>query len=156
MVSAEYERFLARHGYPPIDEAARFYREMFVEVWFAAGFHRFWRQWSPLAGFVCTRLYRILGGRRSHARATLAVFTISGLFHDLLLFLVAGGPQLRLTIAWIFFGVATLVSARFDRRLGFRTWPRPRRLVLNLALLAAGIGLGGFVQTSLLRIAAAA
>jgi hypothetical protein len=143
----EYLRVRGFESLSPLDAVHR----MLVECWFEAGFHRFWRLWSPLAGFALFRLYLLLGGRQRRVRAVFASFAVSGLaFHDVPLMIIFGEPIVVCTIAWLFYAGATLVSSRVSLSLPLPVWP-----VVNFALVATGLWLGVVGNSALLGAPAA-
>ncbi len=155
MVAITYAQYLSRRGISLAGNQLQVARQIFLVPWAAPGFHMFWRRWNPLFGFGLFRLYGSLGGDRNHIIATLAVFSLAGFIHDIVLTLLIGEPAIILTTAWIFFGAASLTSRAVAPRLGFRRWPWLALALLNLSLIAAGLALGGVAQRILLDPAAA-
>ena len=145
-----FRRYLARRGYDLQAGSGAFFRRMFLSAWAEPGFHRFWRVWNPLYGYCLFRLYLSLGGSRQRLLATVTVFVASGLLlHDLPVALIRGHVQVTVTAAFLGFAALTLLSRSAERLLGFPSWPRPAHVVLNLALVVAGLVFGAWVQGQL-------
>ena len=124
---------------------------MFLDCWAEPGFHRFWRVWNPLYGYVLFRLYRKLGGARRRFPLTLLVFTLCGLLsHDLPASLLAGRPLVTCTASFFLWGVLVALARLLDRPLAFATWPGALHVALNLALVVGGLLSGVAVQAWLL------
>ena len=82
----------------------------------------FWRRWSwPIHGWLMRYVYDFCGGPRHHVRATLAVFFISGVGHELLFFAVLGRATGHQMLFFLLNAPAVLASPaleRFARRHG--------------------------------------
>ena len=82
----------------------------------------FWRRWSwPIHAWLRQYAYLPAGGTRHHVRATLWVFLVSGLCHELLFFLVTGRVRGHQTLFFMISALGVLASPaleRFARRRG--------------------------------------
>ncbi len=151
MSGLTYAQYLARRGLS--GQAST--REVLLGPWSAPGFHLFWRRWNPHLGYLLFRTYVALGGGRHHALSSLVVFLLAGAAHDLVVPLLTGFPSIGVTVAFGFYWAASngcRIAGSFAR---FRRWPKSACVSLNLALVGAGLALGGVAQHAFLaRIAA--
>ena len=141
-----FAHYLQRRGFDLRDGTPAFLRRMFIDCWTEPGFHRFWRLWNPLYGYFLFRLYRGLGGSRRPVLATMVVFVFCGfVLHDLPVSLIRGRGSVACTVAFVFYGLATLVSRRLIRGAAIR-WPAWSCVVVNLGLVATGLIIGALAQ----------
>ena len=141
--AASYPEYLEARGYHASMPVLRMIRRMFLGCWWEPGFHNFWRAWNPVAGFFLYRLYHLLGGCQNRTLAVVASFLFSGfVFHDFPLMLLLQRPIIVCTSAWLFFALATLVSARLVP-LG---WAPATYVSLNAGLVTAGLLFGTWLN----------
>jgi hypothetical protein len=76
----------------------------------------FWRRWSwPIHGWLVRYVYHFNGGRRNHVRATLLVFLISGVGHELLFFAALGRATGHQMLFFLLNAPAVLASPALER-----------------------------------------
>jgi hypothetical protein len=120
---------------------------MFLDCWAEPGFHRFWRVWNPVYGYVLFRLYLYLGGPRRRVSLSLLVFALCGFVaHDLPVSLIVGRPLLVCTTAFFAWGILASAARFLDRPLAFASWPCGLHVVVNLVLVGGGLVAGAVVQ----------
>jgi D-alanyl-lipoteichoic acid acyltransferase DltB (MBOAT superfamily) len=117
-------------------------RRSFLECWAEPGFHRFWEVWNPGISYFVYRLYLRLGGQKRRDTATLIAFIVCGLAHDLIAWPFVWRWSWVVPTAFLFFGVLTVTSRRFESWLRQDRWPWLVNLAINLSLVILGFDLG--------------
>lgn len=142
MPAPSFAEFLAARGFDAKDRAG-FMRRMFVTAWGEPGFHRFWRIWNPLYGYVLFRLYVVLGGRRRPVLASLVVFLACGFFlHDLVVAVPTRKLSFTTTLSFAIFWLLASLSRALAGRLRQERWPRSANVALNVACILVGLASG--------------
>lgn len=101
----------------------------------------FWgRRWNLVVhDLVFRHVFLPLGGLRKPLRATLGVFVVSGLVHELFVLVALGHPSRYTGLMMLFFGlhgIAVMVQLAWDRGPGRRRhMARPLAVVLHLGWL---------------------
>lgn len=134
-----YNQYLLLRGYDPGASKLLILKRALVDSWSEPGFHRFWRVWNPGIGHLLYHLYLLLGGRRRRLLATLLVFVLCGIGHDLLVMLIFRRPFLAFTAAFTLFGLLAATSRRLEPLLRQESWPKPLNAGINLVFLAASV-----------------
>lgn len=134
-----YLRYLILRGYDPSSTKLAILKRSLVDSWSEPGFHQFWRVWNPGIGHLLYRLYLLLGGNRLRLIATLVVFTLCGLMHDVAVMLLFRRPFAAFTIAFLLFGTLSVVNRALEPVLRQDRWPNPVNAILNVFCLAASI-----------------
>ena len=148
-----FRQYLARRGYDLHASTGLFLRRMFLSAWAQPGFHRFWRVWNPVYGYLLFRLYLVLGGNRRRILSTITVFLFCGfMLHDLPISIIRGHIQVTITAAFFLFGVVTLLFQQAENRLGALQWPRVVHVICNFGVVGGGLLFGVWVQNWLIRI----
>jgi hypothetical protein len=76
----------------------------------------FWRRWSwPMHLWLYRYVYKPAGGKRHFVRAVLAVFLVSGLLHELLVYSAIGRVTGHQTMYFMISGLGVLASPALDR-----------------------------------------
>ncbi|MDP9176003.1 MAG: hypothetical protein M3O30_19375 [Planctomycetota bacterium] len=76
----------------------------------------FWRRWSwPMHIWLYRHVYIPVGGKPHHLRATLAVFTVSGILHEFIAALVIGRITGHQMIFFILSGIGVLASPSLEK-----------------------------------------
>ncbi|MGD8377684.1 MAG: hypothetical protein PVF68_16240 [Acidobacteriota bacterium] len=135
-----YRSYLRRRGFAAPD-GWTFVRRGFLEPWFQAGFHRFWRLWNPGLGFLTHALFRALGGARHAIPAKIATFALSGLAHGIIVLALLGWSW-TVPSTFMLFGLVSVASERLQPLLRQRRWPRLINLALNIALVLGCFDMG--------------
>jgi len=119
-----------------------FVRRSFIACWAEPGFHRFWRVWNPGISYFVYRIFVRLGGRKRRDRATVAAFLINGFLHNFVAFPFLWRWSWVLPIAFLFFGVITVLNRKAEPWLRQDRWPWLVNAVLNVGLVITGFDLG--------------
>lgn len=127
--------FSSLHDWP-------FARRAFLECWAEAGFHRFWQVWNPGISFFVYRLYRRLRKTLGRNAATVVAFVANGLVHNAVACPFIGRWSWTLPVAFLFWGVTTVLFRRLDAPFRLRQWPWPANVVVNVGLVCLGMHLG--------------
>lgn len=143
-----YDRYLILRGYDPSWSKLTILKRALVDSWGEPGFHRFWRVWNPGIGHLLYRLYLVLGGNRIGLVATMLVFTLCGLMHDVLVMLMFRRPFVAFTTAFVFSGVLTVTNRGLEPVLGQDRWPRLLNVFSNVFCL--GVSIYSAVQLQML------
>ena len=129
--------FYIKRGYKfPLEST-----DVLLRWWFLSfaqpGFHRFWRVWNPLLGYLLFLFYIILGGNKRPFLATFVVFTSCGfVFHDLLT--LKDIIELDTTISFMIWGVLCDLSRRYELHKTQEKWPWVVNVLVNASLLVCG------------------
>lgn len=152
-----FTQYLVRRGYALDRGALPLLKRMFLECWAEPGFHRFWRVWNPVYGYVLFGLYRALGGNKHRVPATLLTFACCGFFlHDLPVAFVVGRPLVSTTSAFLAFGAFALMNQRLVPRIKQKAWRRRANVLLNVTLVVCGLLLGVAVDYQARRLLSSA
>ena len=138
---ADYERFARMRGFRTFNDWP-YHRRGFLECWAAPGFHEFWRMWNPGIAYFVYRLYLRLGGRRHWVAPTIAAFGVCGLVHTLVVAPFLGRWSFSVIVAFLCFGVLTVVSRSLKRLLRQRRWPAWVNVLVNVGLVIGSFDLG--------------
>jgi hypothetical protein len=143
---ARFERsfraYAARRGFATVNDGP-FALRAFVLAWAEPGFHRFWRVWNPGISYFPYRVYLLLGGKDRWVLATLGAFVANGLAHNLLVL-----PFFRLWWSWtipvafLCFGILTVVSRLLGPWLAQERWPTLINVAVNVGLVCLSMNLG--------------
>jgi hypothetical protein len=134
-----YDRYLILRGYDASSTKLAILKRALVDSWIEPGFHKFWRVWNPGIGHLLFRLYLLLGGNRLRLVATMVVFAICGIAHDLTVMLIFRRPFVAFTMAFFLFGLLSVVNRSLESLLHQDRWPSLFNAVLNASCLAASI-----------------
>jgi hypothetical protein len=134
-----YERYLVLRGYDPASGTLVTLKRALVDSWGEPGFHRFWRVWNPGVGHLLYRLYLLLGGSRIRLTATMLVFALCGLVHDVLVMLIFRRPFAAFTTAFALAGILTVVNRSLEPLLHQERWPRLLNVLANVSCLGVSI-----------------
>ncbi len=121
--------------------------DVLLRWWFLSfaqpGFHRFWRVWNPLLGYLLFLFYVALGGNKRPFLASLVVFTCCGfVFHDLLT--LKDAIALDTTISFMVWAVLCDLSRRYHLHKIQEQWPWISNVLVNVLLLYFGKVVGSF------------
>jgi len=133
-----YNRYLALRGYDPFSNRLVILKRALLDSWGEPGFHRFWRVWNPGVGHLLYRLL-LIGGNRARSVATLLVFTLCGVLHDILVMLIFRRPFVAFTAAFLLSGVLAAGNRSLEPMLHQARWPRLLNVLTNASCLAASI-----------------
>jgi hypothetical protein len=134
-----YNQYLILRGYDPSSSKLIILKRALVDSWGEPGFHRFWRVWNPGIGHLLYRLYLVLGGNRIRLVATMLVFTLCGLVHDVLVMLMFRRPFAAFTAAFVFSGILAVINRSLEPILRQDRWPRLLNVFSNVSCLAVSI-----------------
>lgn len=134
-----YNRYLVLRGYAPSSNKLAILKRALFDSWGEPGFHQFWRVWNPGVGHLLYRLYLFLGGNRARLIATILVFILCGILHDVLVMLIFRRPFVAFTAAFLFSGVLTVGNRSLEPILHQERWPRLLNALINVSCLAVSI-----------------
>ena len=122
--------------------------DLLLRWWFLSfaqpGFHRFWRVWNPLLGYLLFLFYIALGGNKRPFIASFVVFTSCGfVFHDLLT--LKEVIALDTTISFMIWAVLCDLSRRYQLHKIQEKWPWIANVLINALLLVGGKEAGSFL-----------
>jgi hypothetical protein len=137
-----YRAYVKRRGYGDHLNDWPFFKRSFLTCWAEPGFHRFWRVWNPGIGYFVLRLYLALGGKRNRVMATLGAFEVCGIAHVLAVYPLLRRWSLVLPVAFLCFGILTLVSRGLEHVLSQDRWPTVANVVVNVGLVVASFDIG--------------
>jgi hypothetical protein len=137
-----YQHYLRRRGFGDHLHDWPFFLRGFLACWAQPGFHRFWQVWNPGIGYLTFRLYLAFGGRRQREGATLATFVLNGLVHTVVACPVFRRWSWTLIVAFLLFGILTILSRRFEPALRQERWPAIVNLAVNLGLIILSFDIG--------------
>lgn len=137
-----YLDYLQLRGYGGHLNDVFFVRRGFLECWLEPGFHRFWQVWNPGIGYFTYRLYLKLGGKDRQAAATMAVFLVNGLIHNLVGNLLTWSWDFPLPFTFSLCGGLTVLSRALDPYLQLERWPRAIHLALNVGCVLLAFDFG--------------
>jgi len=130
-----------------------FFKRLFIVSFCQQGFHRFWRIWNPFYGYFLFKLYRLMGGNRNKIFSTIFVFVFCGyVLHDLPIYLIFGKFGFVCTFAFLFYGVGSLIAAKFDRFFLFDKKYILINVSINVTLIISGNVLGRLLSNVVLKI----
>jgi hypothetical protein len=144
-----YDRYLLLRGYEPHWSKSQILKRALVDSWGEPGFHRFWRVWNPGIGHLLYHLYLAFGGNRKRTVATMLVFVLCGLMHDVLVMLIFRRPFAAFTIAFASSGILAVLNRSLEHRLRQDRWPRPLNALANLACLTISVSFAVQLQMHL-------
>ena len=115
--------------------------DVMLRWWFLSfaqpGFHRFWRVWNPLLGYLLFLFYIVLGGNKRPFMAGFVVFTSCGFFlHDLLT--LKEVIELDMTISFMIWAVLCDLSRRYQLHKIQEKWPWIANVLINALILVGG------------------
>jgi hypothetical protein len=146
---SSFRAYAARRGFSSINDAPFAWRA-FVSCWAEPGFHRFWRVWNPGISYFVHRAYVRLGGRKRWVFATLASFELCGLAHNAVALPFFGRWwSWTLPVAFLCFGIFTVLSRLLEAHLRQDRWPMPVNVTLNVLLVILGMDVGFRVEAIL-------
>jgi hypothetical protein len=134
-----YDQYLILRNFDPSAGKLVILKRALIDSWGEPGFHRFWQVWNPGVGYLLYRCYRWLGGYHHRLVATMAVFTLCGFLHDLMVMLIFRRPFMAFTAAFILFGGLALINRAVEPFLGQDRWPRWLNGIGNVGCLAVSI-----------------
>ncbi len=134
-----YDQYLILRGYDLSSSKLLVLKRALVGSWGEPGFHRFWRVWNPGIGHLLYRFYLALGDNRIRLAATMLVFTLCGLVHDVLVMLIFRRPFVAFTAAFVFSGILVVINRSLEPILRQERWPRLLNVFSNVSCLAASI-----------------
>jgi len=134
-----YNRYLMLRGYDPSSNGFVILKRALFDSWGEPGFHQFWRVWNPGIGHLLFRLYLLLGGNRARPIATMLVFILCGVLHDVLVMLIFRRPFVAFTAAFLFFGMLAAGNRFLEPMLQQERWPRWLNALINISCLAVSI-----------------
>jgi len=114
-------QYLILRGYDPTSSKLAILKRALIESWGQPGFHCFWRVWNPGIGYLLYCLYLFLGGKRVQPFATMLVFILCGILHDVLVKLIFWHPFIAFTATFFFFGILTIGGRSFQPILNQKT-----------------------------------
>ena len=138
---ADYTRYARMRGFKSLNDWP-YHRRGFIECWAEPGFHRFWQVWNPGIAYFVWRLYIRLGGRHHWVLPTLAAFILCGVAHHVVALFLLGRWSYTIITAFTSFGVLTVLSRLFARRLRQRRWPVVLNVLVNVGLVIGSMDLG--------------
>lgn len=136
-----YERFARMRGFVTEINDWPYVRRSFIDCWAEPGFHRFWQVWNPGIAYFVHRLYLRLGGRRRWVVPTVLSFAICGAVHTAIVAPFLGWAW-SVVVAFVCFGVLTVISRLAVPVLRQERWPTLLNVVVNVALVIGSFDLG--------------
>ena len=133
--------YVHMRGYSSLNDLEFFVRA-FLECWAEPGFHRFWRVWNPGISFFVFNLYRRLRVSFERDSATILAFVANGFAHNAVACPLMGRWSWTLPVAFLSFGVFTVVSRRLEGLLSQDRWPWPLNAAGNVGLVCLSMDLG--------------
>jgi hypothetical protein len=124
-------------------------RRAVIDAFAQPGFHRFWRIYNPMIGFLLFRLYVFFGGNKYRVPATIGVFFVCGVCHDLLVFILFRHLQVVITFAFLLFGIFSLISHYFQSLLQQNRWPPWVNALFNIGLVIVPLYAGVLIDNAL-------
>lgn len=134
-----YNQYLVLRGYDPSSNKLVILKRALFDSWGEPGFHQFWRVWNPGVGHLLYRLYLFLGGNRARLIATMLVFILCGILHDILVMSIFRRPFVAFTAAFLFSGVLAIGNRSLEPILHQERWPRLLNTLANVSCLAVPI-----------------
>jgi hypothetical protein len=134
-----YNQYLTLRGYDASSSKLVILRRALVDSWGEPGFHRFWRVWNPGVGHLLFRLYLVFGGNRIRSIATLLVFALCGIIHDVLVMLIFRRPFAAFTAAFVLCGMLAVLNRSLEPALRQERWPRGLNALINVSCLALSV-----------------
>ncbi len=141
-----YKQYLKLRGFGNHVNDWVFVRRGFLECWLEPGFHRFWQIWNPGIGYFTYRLYLKFGGKKRRNTATLAVFLVNGLLHNLVISLLFWRWDFPLPFTFSLFGILAVIFRWLDGHVNMTNWPRICHLALNVGLVILAFDFGFFMN----------
>jgi hypothetical protein len=138
----DYRQYLRLHGFGDHIHDWDFAKRAFIDCWFEPGFHNFWRAWNPGISYFCFRLYLLLGGKERRELATISVFVLCGILHNLVALPFVSCWSLPLPFTFLSFGVLTVLSQRLGSIFKQERFPAIVNAALNIALVIASFEFG--------------
>jgi hypothetical protein len=144
-----YNQYLIFRKYDPSSSKLIILKRALIDSWGEPGFHRFWQVWNPGIGHLLYRFYRLLGGNRNRLIATMLVFMLCGILHDMMVMLIFRRPFVAFTTAFILFGILALINRAIEPILDQEKWPKWLNTISNVSCLAVSIFLAVQVQVKI-------
>lgn len=148
---ADYKQYLWLRGFGDHLHDAHFVQRGFLECWFEPGFHRFWQVWNPGIAYFTYRLYLWLGGRERQGLATMAVFLLNGIFHNVIVSLLLQRWAFPLPFTFLSFGVFTVIFRWLDIYFPLARLPRICHFMINVGLVVLSFEFGFYMNGRLVR-----
>lgn len=149
-----YRQYLKLRGFGNHVNDWFFVKRGFLECWLQPGLHRFWQVWNPGIGYFAYKMYISFGGKTRPNVATLAVFLVNGLVHNLVVSLILWRWEFPLPFTFALFGILTVAYKWLDRHIDMNKWPPVIHLALNVGVVILSFGFGfrmsDLLQSSLL------
>lgn len=137
-----YRHYLRRRGFGNHLHDRPFFFRGFLACWAEPGFHRFWQMWNPGIGYLTFRLYLALGGRKHREGATVATFVVNGLVHTIVACPFFHRWSWTLIVAFLLFGLLTILSRKLEPVLQQERWPAIVNLVVNAGSIILSFDVG--------------
>jgi hypothetical protein len=141
----DYKKYLKLRGYGNHLHDWLFVKRGFLECWLAPGFHRFWQVWNPGIGYFTYRFYLRLGGKERQNLATILVFFLNGLIHNLVVSLFFWRWSFPLPFTFLSFGIFAVIFRELARYVQFERIPKFIHLVINVGLVILSFDFGFFM-----------
>lgn len=138
----DYRRYLKLRGFGDHVNDGFFVKRGFFECWLQPGFHHFWKLWNPGIGYFAYKIYLSLGGKDRQSTATIGVFLLNGLIHNLAVSLLVWRWDLPLPFTFTLCGLLTVASRRLEESMKMSKWPRVCHLALNIGLVILAFDFG--------------
>jgi hypothetical protein len=137
----DYQRFARMRGFRTFNDWP-YHRRGFLECWAEPGFHEFWRVWNPGIAYFVYRLFLRLGGRKHWVVPTVVAFGLCGLIHTLVVAPLLGTWSFSVIVAFLCFGILTVVSRSLKTLLRQDRWPFWVNVLINVGLVIGSFDLG--------------
>lgn len=137
----DYRHYAAMRGFRTFNDWP-YHRRGFLECWAQPGFHRFWQVWNPGISYFVYRTFIRLGGRKHWIWPTVTSFFLCGLGHTLIVAPFLGRWSYTVIVAFVSFGILTVVSRLLARRLRQDRWPKVVNVAINVGLVIGSFDLG--------------
>ena len=138
----DYTQYLRLRGFGDHINDWFFVKRGFFECWLQPGFHRFWRLWNPGIGYFAHKIYCTFGGKYKPNTATLAVFLVSGLIHNLVASVILWRWEFPLPFTFALLGFLTIFFKWLDKYIEMTKWPPIFHLALNVCLVVLSFDFG--------------
>jgi hypothetical protein len=139
---SDYEQYLRMRGFGDHVHDRVFVNRAFIKCWTEPGFHNFWRAWNPGISYFGFRFYLLLGGKERRDLATISVFVLCGILHNLVALPFVRCWSLPLPFTFLSFGVLTILSQRLESIFRQERFPAIVNAAINIALVIASFEFG--------------
>jgi hypothetical protein len=129
-----------------------FVKRGFVECWWQPGFHRFWQAWNPGISYFTYKFYLFLGGNKRQNLATIIVFLVNGLIHNLVVIPFLKRWDFPLPFTFLCFGLLTVCFRWLDRHTNLEKLPDICHLCINVGLVILSFKFGFYVNDHVVSI----